>query len=159
MAKSLQSQDGGFLGQEPGMLASLRDLKALGPGCTTRSGKRLPVALKAQASSLAEETPWGAPMPALPATPFQGQAGPSSPYSLGHGKHKVRLVGSLSFGCSRRRGHWLSEGLASGWVLPLPCCVTLASHFPSLGLSFWFCKRKSVIPASLTSTPPDDSAA
>lgn len=30
----------------------------------------------------------------------------------------------------------VSADLASGWVLALPYCVTLASHFPSLGLSF-----------------------
>lgn len=68
------------------------------------------------------------------------------------------IVVSLASRCSKRTRHWLSGNLASGWVLPLPCCVTLASHFPSLGFSFSLCKRKLVIAASLTSTPPDDSA-
>lgn len=44
--------------------------------------------------------------------------------------------------------------MTSGWVLPLPCCVTLASHFPSLGFSLHLCRGN---PGSLTSTPPDGS--
>lgn len=68
------------------------------------------------------------------------------------------IVASLASGCSKRTRHWLSGNLASGWVLSLPCCVTLSSHFPSLGLSFILDKRKLVIAVSLTSTLPDDSA-
>lgn len=91
-------------------------------------------------------------------SPLPGQRRPFSLFSLGHGNNKTRLVASFASGCSKRTRHWLSGNLASGWVLLLPCCVTLASYFPSLGLGFSLCKRKQVIPASLISIPPDDFA-
>lgn len=70
------------------MLASLWVLQAHRPRCIVRAGKRLPAASSlpqfTQASSLAEEIPWGAQMPAPPAIPSQGRAGLFGPYSLGH---------------------------------------------------------------------------
>lgn len=90
-----------------------------------------------------------------PALPSQGRAGIYGPYSLSRKKYEMRLAASLASGCAKSQ---VSGGMASGWVPPLPCCVTLVTHFPSLGLSFCLCKRKLAIPVSLTSTPPDDSA-
>ena len=51
----------------------------------------------------------------------------------------------------------VSADLASVWVLAPPYCVTLASHFPSLGLSFHLCRRILIISASLTSASPHSS--
>lgn len=84
----------------------------------------------------------------------QVRAGLSSVYSMGHGKKKMRLVVSFASGA---REVSMSADLAFGWVLPPPYCVTLARHFPSLGLSFHLCRRKLIISASLTSASPHNS--